>query len=64
MKSKQIKSSTKVKFTYSTKDISDCNIYIVCVPTPINKQKKPDLKSIISATILVSKVLSRNDIVV
>tara|TARA_Y100000768_G_C23990773_1_gene692617 strand:+ start:1692 stop:2972 length:1281 start_codon:yes stop_codon:yes gene_type:complete len=64
MKSKQIKRSTKVKFTYSTKDISDCNIYIVCVPTPINKQKKPDLKSIISATILVSKVLSRNDIVV
>ena len=39
MKSKQIKRSTKVKFTYSTKDISDCNIYIVCVPTPINKKK-------------------------
>ena len=61
---KEIKSSKNISFTFDKKDIENSNIYIICVPTPINKQKKPDLASILGATNLVAKVLKKNDIVV
>ncbi|TYB33920.1 MAG: nucleotide sugar dehydrogenase [Flexistipes sinusarabici] len=52
--------------TLSTKieDISDCNIYIITVPTPIDKFKIPDLTPLIKASETVGKVLKPNDIVI
>ena len=35
--------ANNMKFTNMLEEISDCNIYIVTVPTPIDKHKKPDL---------------------
>jgi UDP-N-acetyl-D-galactosamine dehydrogenase len=45
-------------------DLSDCNIYIVTVPTPIDESKKPDLRPLISASGLIGKHLKKGDIVV
>ena len=45
-------------------DISDCNIYIITVPTPIDKFKIPDLTPLIKASETVGKVLKPNDIVI
>ena len=45
-----------LKFTQKIEDISKCNFYIVCVPTPIKSNKKPDLDPILNATKLISKV--------
>jgi len=53
-----------LEFTNDVKDISDCNFYIVCVPTPITLEKKPDLSSILSATQLIASVLNVGDTVV
>ena len=61
---KEIQYSKFLEFTSSKKRIHKSNIYIICVPTPISKNKKPNLKSIIAATTLVSNVLKKNDIVV
>ena len=36
-------------FTNLVNEVIDCNVYIVAVPTPINKNKKPDLSSLINA---------------
>ena len=36
----------KISFTNKISDISKCNLYIICVPTPITKDKKPDLNPI------------------
>ena len=44
--------------------IINCNIYIVTVPTPLNKQNKPNLDSIFRVTKLISKFLKRNNIVI
>ena len=44
--------------------MSDCNFFIITVPTPINKNKKPDIKLLKLATNFVSKLLKRGDIVV
>lgn len=41
-----------------------CDIYIITVPTPISKSKKPDLKSLIKATTMISKIIKEGDIIV
>jgi UDP-N-acetyl-D-galactosamine dehydrogenase len=44
--------------------ISDCNVYIVTVPTPIDKNNRPDLTPLIKASETVGKVLKKGDIVI
>lgn len=51
-------------FTLNIDDIRDCNIYIVTVPTPIDKHKKPDLIPLIKASETIGKVLKKDDIVI
>ena len=46
------------------KDISLATIYIVTVPTPIDKHKKPDLSYLISASKMIATVLKKDDIVI
>jgi len=53
-----------VVFTNLVNEIMDCNVYIVTVPTPINKNKKPDLSSLIKASESVGSVLNKGDIVI
>lgn len=53
-----------MEFTRELNDIADCNIYIVTVPTPIDKHKKPDLTPLIKASESIGKVLKKDDIVI
>ena len=53
-----------MKFSLNLDDIKDCNFFIVTVPTPIDKNKRPDLTPVIKATQSVAKVLKKGDIVV
>jgi UDP-N-acetyl-D-galactosamine dehydrogenase len=53
-----------MEFTNQLKDIKDCNIYIVTVPTPIDKHKKPDLTPLLKASESIGKVLKKDDIVI
>ena len=48
----------------NSKDITEANIYIVTVPTPINNKKQPDLFHLLSASKMISKVLKKEDIVI
>lgn len=45
-------------------DIADANVYIVAVPTPIDKFFRPDLTPLLSATRLIGSVLKRGDTVI
>jgi len=45
-------------------DIKSCNMYIVTVPTPIDKYKRPDLTPLVKASETVGKVISKGDIVI
>ena len=56
--------ANKMKFTNVLDDIADCNVYIVTVPTPIDKHKKPDLTPLIKASESIGKVLKKDDIVI
>jgi UDP-N-acetyl-D-galactosamine dehydrogenase len=48
----------------SIEDIKNCNIYIVTVPTPIDEFKKPDLSPLISASVMLGKILKKGDLVI
>ena len=56
--------SNGMTFTRALEDIANCNIYIVTVPTPIDKHKKPDLTPLIKASESIGKVLKKDDIVI
>lgn len=45
-------------------DIKDCNYYIITVPTPVDKNNRPDLTPLYKASETVGKVLSKGDIVI
>jgi UDP-N-acetyl-D-galactosamine dehydrogenase len=53
-----------MKFSLDLEDIKDCNIYIVTVPTPIDRNNKPDLTPLIKSSQTVGKVLKKDDIVI
>ena len=56
--------SNKIKFSNNIDDLIKSNIYIVTVPTPVDKKKRPNLNSLLAATKTVSKVLNKNDLVI
>jgi UDP-N-acetyl-D-galactosamine dehydrogenase len=45
-------------------DIKDSNYYIVTVPTPVDKNNKPDLTPLVKASETVGKVIKKGDIVI
>jgi UDP-N-acetyl-D-galactosamine dehydrogenase len=50
--------------SYELNDIKDCNYYIVTVPTPVDKNNRPDLTPLYKASETVGKVLKKGDIVI
>lgn len=53
-----------LEFSYETTDLKSCQIYIVTVPTPINRFKAPDLTPLLKASAMIGKVLKKGDIVI
>ena len=53
-----------LSLTHNYKDLSDCNIFIVTVPTPIVKNKKPDFRPLIGVCKTISKILKEDDMVI
>ena len=50
--------------TASLGEIEDCNYYIVTVPTPVDKNNRPDLTPLYKSSETVGKVLKKGDIVI
>lgn len=61
---KELKKSKKIKYTNSPHDLSNSNIFIIAVPTPINKNKTPDLSHLKSACELVGKYLKKGSTII
>ena len=60
----EIDKSSKLQFTSDIDQIKDCNIYVVTVPTPVDKFKNPDLDPLKSASRTIGALLSKNNIVI
>ena len=53
-----------ISYTTDIEDLSNCNFYIVAVPTPVDDAKRPDLSALVAANRAVGRVLKPGDIVV
>ena len=53
-----------LKFTMNEDDLTQCNIFIVTVPTPVDDANKPDLGALTSASELIGRHLKYGDIVI
>jgi len=61
---KEFTEATYLNFTSNPKDLKDCNIFIVTVPTPIDNHKRPDLTALEKSSETVGSVLKKGDIVI
>ncbi len=64
MSKDNLESSTYLKYTTNITDTSDCNIFIITVPTPINSKNKPNLTPLVKSSQSVGSVLKKGDIVI
>ena len=60
----ELKSAKNLFFTSDINNLKDANVYIVTVPTPIDKHNRPNLKPLIKASELIGKILKQNDVVI
>jgi UDP-N-acetyl-D-galactosamine dehydrogenase len=60
----ELRASQQLTFSADRSDLSDCTIYIVTVPTPIDRYLRPDLTPLIKASETVGSVLKAGDIVI
>ncbi|MGI9318892.1 MAG: nucleotide sugar dehydrogenase, partial [bacterium] len=56
--------SNNFQVTINSEAIADCNIYLICVPTPVDENNEPDLRPLESACRVVAPRLKKNDLVV
>lgn len=58
------KDETGLYCSFDLEDIKDSNIYIITVPTPVDKNNRPVLTPLIKASETVGKVIKKGDIVI
>lgn len=51
-------------FTHNPKDITDCNTFIITVPTPVDKKNLPNLQPLYQASETVGQLLKKGDLVI
>ncbi|PKH86723.1 Vi polysaccharide biosynthesis UDP-N-acetylglucosamine C-6 dehydrogenase TviB [Colwellia sp. Bg11-28] len=62
--SEELADSEFISYSADVDDLKNCNIYIVTVPTPIDKHKQPDLTPLVKASAMLAKVINKGDIVI
>ncbi len=60
----ELSDAKHLSYTNNIEDIKNCEIYIVTVPTPIDKYKKPNLIPLTEACKLIGSILKKDDIVI
>ncbi|GAA4458939.1 Vi polysaccharide biosynthesis UDP-N-acetylglucosamine C-6 dehydrogenase TviB [Nibrella saemangeumensis] len=56
--------SKNLCFTADPDELAACNVYIITVPTPVDKYKQPDLSFLRNASKMVGKLLAKGDVVI
>ena len=61
---KELKDLKKLNFTNNDKDLKSANCFIITVPTPVDKFKKPDLKPLFKASGIIGKTIKKGDLII
>ena len=60
----ELKDAVHLTYTTNLEDVKDCTVFIVTVPTPIDKHKRPDLAPLEKASESIGSILKNGDIVI
>ena len=60
----EIAEATHLEFASNPDDIKQCKVFIVTVPTPINKHKQPDLTPLIRASEAIGQIIQPDTVVI
>jgi len=56
--------AARITYSIELKDIADCNVFIITVPTPVDNYNNPDMSALSFASQNVGKVLKKGDVVI
>ncbi len=62
--SEQLEAAAHLRFSATIDDLQQAGIFIVTVPTPVDKVNRPDMRPLVSASTTVGKVLKPGDVVI
>ncbi|GHU69901.1 UDP-glucose/GDP-mannose dehydrogenase [Bacteroidia bacterium] len=60
----ELQKAENLVFSCDENDLKTCNIYIVTVPTPIDRFNSPDLQPLLKASEMLGRVISKGDIII
>lgn len=60
----ELKTANGLRFSYDAADLKDCQIFIVTVPTPVDRANRPDLTPLVKASETVGKSISKGAVVI
>lgn len=60
----QLHAANKLIYSHQIQEIANCEIFIVTVPTPVDKANRPNMLPLVNASETVGKVLKKGDIVI
>ncbi len=60
----ELEAQTNIVYTSKADQLSECQIYVITAPTPVDEQNQPDLQAVRNATALVANYLLQDDIVI
>jgi UDP-N-acetyl-D-galactosamine dehydrogenase len=60
----ELEQANRLSYTSDLADLRNCNTYIVTVPTPVDRHKRPDLTPLIKASETLGKVIKKGDVVI
>ena len=60
----ELAQAADLTFTSDMAELEKCNVFIVAVPTPIDANKRPDLRPLAGASTTVGQVLKTDDVVI
>ncbi len=60
----EINNATQLSFSDQLSFIKNCNVFIITVPTPVTKNKQPDLTLLLKASEMIGSILKKGDLVI
>ena len=62
--SQELGMASRLRFSSGARDLAECQIFIVTVPTPIDAANRPDMSLLVKASETVGRALSRGSVVI
>ena len=59
-----LREAHQLRYTSRATDLTNCNVYIVTVPTPVDEYKRPDFSPLIGASTTVGQILKPGDVAI